>query len=90
MNFTSQNREFIDTDLQKRLNKILFSLFLLNCTIIIEAMQTSLKPLQRTVLNKVTPKSKRNLDNSLLRKHFGKTSNLNIWDKDIFTGEGNE
>ncbi len=53
-------------------------------------MQTSLKPLQRQVLNKDTPKSKRNLDNSLLRKHFGKTSNLNIWDKDIFTGEGNE
>lgn len=33
-------------------------------------------------------KKKRNLDNSTLKPFFGKSPE-NIWDKDIYTGEGN-
>jgi hypothetical protein len=33
-------------------------------------------------------KKKRNLDNSVLKPFFGKSPE-NIWDKDIYTGEGN-
>lgn len=34
------------------------------------------------------PRKKRNLDNSSLKGHFGKSPE-GIWDKDIHTGEGN-
>ena len=53
-------------------------------------MQTLLKPLQKPVLSRTNPKVKRSLDNTSLEKHFGKDGSLNIWDKDIYTGEGNE
>jgi hypothetical protein len=52
-------------------------------------METSLRPSQRQGISKSSPKTKRNLDNSSLKKHFGK-GDLHIWDKDIYTGEGNE
>jgi hypothetical protein len=53
-------------------------------------MQTLLKPSQRPILGPTNSKVKRNLDNTSLKKHFGKETSLNIWDKDIYTGEGNE
>lgn len=53
-------------------------------------MQTLLKPSQRPILGRINSKVKRNLDNTSLKKHFGKEGSLNIWDKDIYTGEGNE
>jgi hypothetical protein len=34
------------------------------------------------------PKKKRNLDNSTLKSFFGKGPE-NVWEKDIYTGEGN-
>ena len=34
-----------------------------------------------------TSKIKRNLNNTALKKHFGKNCPTNIWYKDIFTGE---
>jgi hypothetical protein len=36
----------------------------------------------------VRPTKKRSLDNSALKPFFGKSPE-NIWDKDIYTGEGN-
>ena len=52
-------------------------------------MEISLRPNQREIISKNPLKIKRNLDNSALKKHFGK-GDLHIWDKDIYTGEGNE
>ncbi len=46
-------------------------------------MKIILNPLQKPATSKI----KRNLDNTSLKKHFGKESPLNIWDKDIFSGE---
>ena len=53
-------------------------------------MQTLLKQSQKPVLNRTNSKVKRNLDNTSLKNHFSKDGSLNIWDKDIYTGEGNE
>jgi hypothetical protein len=42
----------------------------------------------KTSIAKNSTKKKRNLDNTELLKFFGKGS-TDIWQKDIFTGEGN-
>jgi hypothetical protein len=47
-------------------------------------MEASLRPIQRQDISKKSPKIRRNLDNSSLKKHFGK-GDLHIWDKDIYT-----
>ncbi|WP_020594775.1 hypothetical protein [Spirosoma panaciterrae] len=47
------------------------------------------KPVAAREPDKTTrPKKKRSLDNSTLKPFFGKSPE-NIWDKDIYTGEGN-
>ena len=46
------------------------------------------KPISVREVDKIVKQKKRSLDNSVLKPFFGKSPE-NIWDKDIYTGEGN-
>jgi hypothetical protein len=62
--------------------------FLLNLTDNRQSMNINKPASPKQPSKAVRPKKKRNLDNKNLKPFFGKSPE-NIWDKDIFTGEGN-